>query len=355
MSGYPTTDDDRRIDSKRLAAYVQSVFEHCAMDSANARLLADTLVSADLRGVHSHGVMRVPEYVSKLAKGGVKPKGQPKIARDSGAVLVVDGDNSMGQIAAAYAMDRVIERAATSGVAAAAVRGSNHCGAMAYYALRAIDRDMIGIATTNALPTMAPWGGLDKILGINPLAVAIPTDRERPIVLDTAFAGSAHGKIRVFHQKGLEIPSHWAFDKEGEPTTDAAKAIEGLLQPIGQFKGVGLAVITGVLSTLLSGAAYGPELGSIAEGAKPGLDGHFFLALKVDAFCEVDEFKRRADKVVRQIRDSQKKPGVERIYAPGALEFETEQRYLQEGIPLNSETLTRMAESAKAVGAPNEL
>ncbi len=355
MSGYPTTADDRRVDSERLGAYVQSIFEHCEMDVSNARLLANSLLAADLRGVHSHGVMRVPEYVSKLNNGGVNPNGRPRIARDSGAVMVVDGDNSMGQIAAAFAMERAIDRAASTGIAAAAVGGSNHCGAMAFYALKAIPHDMIGVATTNALPTMAPWGGLDKILGINPLAVAIPTDKERPIVLDTAFAGSAHGKIRVFHQKGLEIPPHWAFDKEGEPTTDAAKAIEGLLQPIGQFKGVGLAVVMGILSTLLSGAAFGPELGSVAEGAKPGHDGHFFLALRVDAFGPVDEFKLRADGVVQLIRESRKKPGVERIYPPGALEFETEERYLREGIPLNRETLSRMRESAKTVGAPAEL
>ena len=152
----------------------EQCFKACGMSNDDSHLLADTLVQADLGGTHSHGVMRVREYVKKLRVGGVDPKGRPVIAKDSGACLVVDGGNSMGQIGAHFAMNEVADRADKQGIAAAGVRGSNHCGAMGYYALQAAHRDMIGIATTNALPTMAPWGGAERILGINPLGVAIP-------------------------------------------------------------------------------------------------------------------------------------------------------------------------------------
>src|SRR5688500_16212661 len=149
--------------------------------------------------------------------------------------MVVDGGNSMGQIGAQFAMERVIERATTTGLAAAAIRGSNHCGAMAFFAMQALPHDMIGLATTNALPTMAPWGGAERLLGINPLGIAIPAGEELPIVYDAAFSATAHGKVRVYQQKGLTLPEGWALDREGRPTTDPALAIGGLLMPIGGF------------------------------------------------------------------------------------------------------------------------
>jgi LDH2 family malate/lactate/ureidoglycolate dehydrogenase len=247
-------------------------------------------------------------------------------------------------------MRLAIERARTTNLAAVAVRGSNHCGAMAYYAMQALPEDMIGLATTNALPTMAPWGGADKIVGINPLAVAIPAAEADPIVLDTAFSGSSHGKVRVYHQKGLPIPDTWAFDPHGQPTTDAAVALDGLLQPIGGYKGVGLAIVMGILSTLLSGAAYGTELGNMVDGPRPGRDGHFFLALRVAGFEDPARFKARVDGIVRQIHASQLAPGAERVYAPGEPEAELSRRYRVEGIPLNDATLRDLSEAAEGLG-----
>ena len=144
---------------------------------------------------------------------------------------------------------------------------------------------------TNALPTMAPWGGTEKIVGINPLAVAFPSAKEPPIVLDIAFGATAHGKIRVYHQKGHAIPEGWAFDEDGEPTTDAAAALKGLIQPIGGHKGVGLGVVIGMLSSLLSGAAYGTELGNMVDGPAAGKDGHLFIAIDVAGFQPVETFK----------------------------------------------------------------
>lgn len=356
MSAYPATEKEERVSYRSLRSLVGAIFTSCGMSNRDAGLLARTLAHADLRGVHSHGVLRVPEYVKKL-QGKVNPKGRPRIVKDSAAALVVDGDNSMGQIGAHFAMERAIERAHTTNVAIATVRASNHCGAMAYYAMQALPHGMIGWAATNALPTMAPWGGIDKIVGINPLAVAIPAGEERDIVLDAAFSGSSHGKIRVYQQKRLSIPPSWAFDVNGKPTTDAGEAIEGLLQPIGGYKGVGLAVVTGVLSSLLSGASYGDELGNMIDGPKAGHDGHFFLAINIAAFEDPDTFKSRVDSLIRQIQTSRRMEGVEQLYIPGGLEAETEKDYRERGIPLDEETingLRRVADELR-IGEGNDL
>jgi LDH2 family malate/lactate/ureidoglycolate dehydrogenase len=341
---------EKRVRAEELLALVQAIFERCGMTSDDARLLADSLVEADLRGVNSHGVLRVPEYVKKLTHDGVNPRGRPKIVRDAGACLVVDGDNSMGQIGASFAMQLAVERAEGTGIAAVAVRGSNHCGAMAYFAMQALPRDMIGWATTNALPTMAPWGGAERLLGINPLGIAIPAGEERPIVYDAAFSGSAHGKIRVYQQKGLTLPEGWALDADGNPTVDPARAIDGLLLPIGGFKGAGLAMIMGIFSSMLSGAAYGTELGDMERGPTPGLDGHFFIAIRVAAFEDVPRFKARVDAAIRQIHACRLAPGFTAAYAPGEIEAIAAERNRHEGVPLNAVTWADLQRVAADLG-----
>jgi LDH2 family malate/lactate/ureidoglycolate dehydrogenase len=344
-------DTERRVNADELLALVTSVFLRCKMEEADAGLLADSLVQADLGGVHSHGVLRVPEYVKKLTRDGVDPRGRPRVVQDSGACMLVDGGNSMGQIGVSFAIQQAIARAGTTGVAVAAIRGSNHCGAMAYFAAQALPHDMIGLATTNALPTMAPWGGAERLLGIDPLAVAIPAGEERPIVYDGAFSASAHGKFRVFQQKGLPLPEGWALDRQGRPTTDPAAAIDGLMVPIGGFKGAGLAMIMGILSSMLSGASYGTELGSLEDGPKPGQDGHFVLALRVAAFEDVERFKARVDGAIRQIHTCRRAPGAEPLLAPGEKEALTRDAYRRDGIPLNAITLTDLSRAVAEVGA----
>ena len=344
--------DEQRIDADKLTSLVSTIFEKCGMRSDDARLLTDTLVEADLSGIHSHGVLRVPEYVRKLTTQGVDPRGRPTIVREFGACLVVDGGNSMGQVGMSFAMQQVIERAQVHGIAAAGVRGSNHSGAMAYFAMQALKREMIGIATTNALPTMAPWGGAERLLGINPLGVAIPAGEESPIVYDAAFSGSSHGKIRVHQQKGLVLPEGWALDRDGRPTTDPHVAVDGLLAPIGGFKGTGLALIMGVLSSMLSGAAYGLELGNMEDGPTAGMDGHFVAAIKIEAFEDVGRFKARVESAIREIHRCRLAAGVERIYVPGEIEAERRRAYRRKGIPLNAVTLSDLRQVTEKIGVP---
>jgi len=350
MAQYPGTEKDRRVDAGQLGALIGTVFVSCGMREEDAKILAESLVGSDLRGIHSHGVMRVPDYVEKLTTGGVNPRGAPKVVGGRGAVVVVDGGNSMGQIGSTFAMSRAIELAHEHGLGAAALRGSNHCGAMDRYAMMALAHGMIGLATTNALPTMAPWGGAEKIVGINPIAVALPGGEERPVVLDVAFGATAHGKIRIYQQKGHPLPKGWALDSDGVPTTDPAAALCGLILPIGAFKGVGLAMIAGMLSSLLSGAAYGLESGNMIDGAVAGSDGQFFLAIDVASFEDPVRFGARADVIVRQVHDARRAPGVDRLYVPGEMEAEFTDAYLREGIPLNAQTLADLAALVRSRG-----
>ena len=354
MARYPGTESERRIEPDLLSRQVVDIFAGCGMSDSDASLLADSLVQADLRGIHSHGVLRIPDYVAKLTREGVNPCGRPRVVSQTGGAIVVDGDNAMGQIAGAFAMRRAIECARETGIAAAAVRGSNHAGAMDYYVRLAVDEDMIGLATTNALPTMAPWGGVDKVIGLNPVGIGVPSG-EGALVLDTALGATAHGKIRVFHQKGQPIPGDWAFDREGRPTTDPGAALDGLIQPIGGYKGLGLAVCMGILSSLLSGAGYGTESGNLEDGAIAGADGQFYLAINVASFEELGRFKSRVDAVVDEIRTSRRADGTIAIHAPGDLESQTAVRHREAGIPLNDTTLADIRKAAIEVGVTDLL
>jgi len=282
----------------------------------------------------------------------VNPQGKPKQVGGRGAVTVIDGGNSMGQIGATFAMRQAIELAAIHGLGAAALRGSNHCGAMDRYAMMALPHDMIGIATTNALPTMAPWGGAQKIVGINPIGVAMPALEEEPFVLDTAFGATAHGKIRVYEQKGHPLPPGWALDADGRPTTDPGEALVGMISPIGEFKGVGLAMMSGMLSSLLSGAAYGLESGNMEDGAIAGVDGQFFLALDIAAFGEPEHFKRRVDGIVREVHSARRAQSAQPLLMPGEMEADFARRYRHEGIPLNPETLQGLSDAGLRVAVP---
>jgi LDH2 family malate/lactate/ureidoglycolate dehydrogenase len=350
MAEYPGVEHERRFPHETLHGLVHAIFERCGMAEADAGLLADQLVKADLRGIHSHGVMRVPLYVSKLTKGEVDPRGRPRVTKDAAAALVVDGGNNMGQIAGVFAMQAAIERARTTSVAVAAVGNSNHAGAMEYYVRLAIEADMIGIATTNALPTMAPWGGIDKLVGLNPIGIGIPAGAEVPLVLDFAFGATAHGRMQVYQQKSIPIPEGWAFDREGRPTTDIDEALAGLVQPIGMYKGIGLAMAAGILSTLLSGAGYGTESGNMNDGPIPGRDGQFYLALNIAAFEDVGTFKARMDRIIREYRGTRLAPGFKRVFVPGEMEAELEVRQRQEGVPLNDATVQGIRDVAARLG-----
>lgn len=350
MAIYPGSENERRFDPAALAAAATEVFRAAGMPEANARTVGEALTDADIRGIHSHGLLRVEDYVKKLLSEGVDPQGAPSIVSKKGGAIRIDGGNALGQVSGVFAMDAAIEAARETAIAFAAVGGSNHCGAMDYFARRAAAAGMIGLAGTNALPTMAPAGGREKIVGLNPLSVAMPATGRPDFVLDAALGATAHGKIRVYAQKGAPVPEGWAFDKDGRPTTDATKALEGLIQPIGAHKGIGLAMMVGLMSTLLSGAGYGLESGNMIDGAYAGKDGHFFMAIDIAAFVEPSEFANRLGRILDDLEASERTDGVDAIYAPGALEGAFETAYGADGVPLNEETIASIKRAGQMAG-----
>jgi LDH2 family malate/lactate/ureidoglycolate dehydrogenase len=345
------SDQEIRVPFRQLEQVTSAIYEGCGMSAEDAARLAHILVTADLRGVHTHGVGFVPTHVDWLLVRGVNPKGRPRVIQDNGAALLVDGDNGMGHLVAEFAMRQAIERARTTNVAVVAVRGSNHCGALAYYPMMALADDLIGLTLSNTLPDMPPWGSIDRLLTNGPIAVAIPAGEERPIVLDMCFQNSFPIKITRRMELGLPIPGDWAMDAEGQPTTDPEKALAGWGAPTGKYKGTGIALVFGILSAVLSGASFGTELGNHTEGPHPGEDGHFFLALKIAAFEDVERFKQRVDKISRELHAGRKAPGVDRILLPGERAAESEERYRAQGIPLTASTMAGLVATAQRVGA----
>jgi LDH2 family malate/lactate/ureidoglycolate dehydrogenase len=354
VARYPGQEDAARLSAAVLEGCVAEIFRACGMSAEDASVLARSLVAADRRGIHSHGVLRVPEYVEKLRTGGVDPRGRPVIVTDAGSLVVCDGGNSMGQIGAHFAMALAVERGRRHGIALVALRGSNHCGAMDQYAMMAVPRGMVGIAASNALPTMAPWGGLDKIVGMNPLAVALPAGEETPVVLDIAFGATAHGKMRVYARNNQPIPADWAFDVEGKPTTDAAAALDGLIRPAGGHKGIGLAMAWGLLATAFSGAAYGTDLGNMRDGPRAGADGQVFIAIDPAPLLDPAVFRARVDRAVREVRESRPAAAAAAIYTPGMLEAEIEREYGADGIPIAGETIAGIREAAGSLDVATE-
>ncbi|HLH72526.1 MAG TPA: Ldh family oxidoreductase [Chloroflexota bacterium] len=328
-----------------LRACVSGIFRSQGLPDAHAAVVADSLVEADLRGVSSHGVIRVPTYVTGLKNGSIKAKPNLSLVVDSGPRAVVDGEDGMGQVAADRAMRLAIERAQEFGIAAVGLRRSRHCGAMAYWAVQALASDQIGFATTNAGMNMAPTGGRDKIIGNNPFAIAVPTNRPWPMVLDMATSVVAGGKLDVAAVRGQKIPLDWATDPEGRPTDDPVIARKGMLLPVGGPKGYGMAVMLDVLAGVLTGGRFGGMLGA------PG-SGQFFMAIQVEGFMPVAEFKARMDELIDQIHHSRLAPGASRIYVPGEIEYESSQKRSREGIPLEAPIVESLNRLAGEVGAP---
>ena len=338
----------RTIAVDELTARVARVFERLDLPDEDARIVAEHLVEADLRGVHSHGVIRVPTYAGQLRAGTTNPRPNIRVVEDNGGQVVMDGDDAMGHLAAFRANQVAIERGREHGMAGVALRRSTHCGAMAYYAMRARQAGLIGLAITNAGMNMTPTGGTGKIIGNNPFAMAVPTTREWPMVLDMATSVVAGGKLDVARSKGEPIPLGWARDAQGNPTTDPVAARGGSLEPLGGPKGYGMAVMLDVLAGVLSGGRFGGMLGD--EGDRRS-SSQFFLTLAVDRYMPLDQFTARMDEVIDQIHASPKSPGVTRIYVAGEIEHELQSRRLRDGLPLEESVLAALETVEQDVGA----
>lgn len=305
-----------------LKEFCRQVLERVGLNPGDATLVADSLVAANLRGVDTHGVVRLPFYVNKLKRGGTKVQPDIRVVQEGISSALIDADHGMGQVAGARAMRLAISKAKETGVALIGVYNSEHFGAAAYYSMMAAAEDMIGITWSNGPPVMAPWGGRAPTIGNAPLSIAAPTKGE-PMVLDMAMSVVSAGKVRLAAKKGEKIPKGWVINKYGRATDDPNDLPDGgALLPLG-YKGYGLAVMGEVLTSVLTGAGMlGEVCNWLFNPEKATRTGHVFMAIDIAHFIAVDRFKERIEKMADELRSSPKAEGVERIYLPGEIESE---------------------------------
>jgi LDH2 family malate/lactate/ureidoglycolate dehydrogenase len=345
-----------------LRTFVATVLEKVGVPAEDAAVVADVLVAADLRGVESHGVARLESYyVSRIRAGQLDPKAELKTVRETPTSVLTDAGNGLGHPAGKRTMDRVIAKAAQSGAAFGATRNSNHFGIAGYYAMLALDHDMIGIASTNSVRYGAPTFGRDIMLGTNPLAFAIPAQTEPAFVLDFATTTVPKGKLEVYNRKGKQLNPGWAIDASGHETLDPQVALKGALLPLGGYgvdngghKGYGLGLLVDILCGVLSGGAFGNDLPSPSDGPLPGKISHFFAAFKIDGFRDPEQFKADMDTELRAFKDSAKAPGQDRIYVAGEIEHEKTLHNREHGVPVHVKVWDGLQKLAGELGIPFE-
>jgi len=336
-----------------LRDFAAGVFTAAGLSAEDAAISADCLVAADLRGTHSHGVIRLPFLVRRLAQGGANPAPQIRVLRDAPATALLDGDGGLGAVTAHRAMTLAMEKAARSGVGLVLARNSDFIGTCAYSAMLALEKDMIGLTWTNGAPGMAPWGGRRNAIGNNPLGIAVPAGRCPPVVLDMAMSVSAGGKVRLAAKRGEQIPSGWILDQEGHDTQDpAALEAGGTLLPLGH-KGFGLAVIGEILAGVLGDASI---LGEIppwfsAPERRVG-SGHLHLAIDIAAFRSPDGFRQRVDQMAETLKGTPRREEAQEILLPGERAARSEAARILSGVPIPPEIALDLRHLAEAYGVP---
>ncbi|HEY7742075.1 MAG TPA: Ldh family oxidoreductase [Burkholderiales bacterium] len=326
-----------RVPAARLEAFIARAFEAVGISAGESKTIAALMTRADLQGSEGHGVFRLPQYIRRIRGGAVNVKPRIRVEREAAGMALVNGDNGMGHLVMQFATAKAIEKARSAGIAWVGVKWSNHAGPASLYAAMPLEHDMIGlylaVGNANHLP---PWGGLDMLLSTNPIAVAVPAGEEPAIVLDMATTVAAYGKVKTKAQRGEAMPEGWMMDRQGRPLTDARRASEGFLLPIGGYKGYGLALVFGLLAGTLNGAAMGKDVVDFnADDTSMTNTGHAIVAIDVEAFQPVAEFKRRVDALVRDLRGSERLPGVDRIRLPGEGSRAARADRAKNGIPLS--------------------
>lgn len=339
-----------RYPAPRLRRFAADVLAACGVPANDAAVAAELIVRADVRGVETHGLVRLPMYVDRLREGGLIADAPMRFVSERGVTAVLDAAGGLGHVAARRAMDKAVELAAGAGVGVVTVRRSGHFGAADGYATLAAEQGQIGVVTTNAPPALPPTGGLTAMFGTNPLALAVPAGAHGPIVMDFALTAVARGRIRKAQATGDRIPPTWATDQHGRPTDDPAEALRGLLLPIGGHKGYGLALAVDVLAGVLSGAASAAAVTPPQDASRPQDVGHFMMALNVEHFVPLAEFTGRIDELIDAVHASQPAAGVDRIYVPGEIEAEQERERTADGVPVAAHVVADLERMARSCG-----
>jgi LDH2 family malate/lactate/ureidoglycolate dehydrogenase len=332
---------------QRLFSFSKNIFLKIGCNETDAETATQSLLSADLRGVDSHGVARLSGYIRLWEAARVNAKPDLKIIHETPSTAVVDGDRGLGLVVAPFAMQVAIDKARAVGTGWVSVKNSNHFGIAGHHAMMALEHDMIGIAMTNASALVAPTFSKERMLGTNPIAVAIPAGEQPAFVADFATTTAANGKLEILQRKNEAMPLGWAITKEGEPSVNANEIKNGgSLVPLGgdkehgSHKGYALGAIVDIFSAILSGANYGPWVPPfpaylpIPENMPGEGIGHFFGVMRIDAFRKADAFKEHMDKWITRFRSAQTIPGQEKVIIPGDPEREMEIQRMQDGIPL---------------------
>jgi LDH2 family malate/lactate/ureidoglycolate dehydrogenase len=360
------TEKRELIGSKELASFCAEVLQKLGVGAEDAKITADVLVRADLRGIDSHGVARMKRYVTGIRQGIMKTNAKPKIICDTPCTATIDADAGLGQPVSYRAMSLAIEKASKNYLGFVAVKNSNHYGIAGYYAMMAMEKDMIGICSTNAEVLVVPTFARNAVLGTNPIAIAVPAGQERPFVLDMSTSTVTRGKLEVYARLEKPIPLSWATEEGGMPTDDPARVLKnimkrsgggllplgGALEETGGHKGYGLALAVEVFSAVLPGALYANKVYPKDRRGSPlpsGI-GHFFGAMRIDAFRPKNEFKKDMDNLIRILRNAPKAKGASRIYIHGEKEFEEEERLAKSGIPLLPKVVDDLKNIAKELG-----
>lgn len=353
---------------QQLFNFTENVFFKMGCSEKDATTAAKVLLSADIRGIDSHGVARLSGYVRLWEAKRINAKPNIQIIHETPSTATIDGDAGLGLVVAPYAMQTAIEKAKQVGTGWVAVQNSNHFGIAGYHAMMALEQDMIGIAMTNASALVAPTFSIEKMLGTNPIAVAIPAYKQPAFVADFATTTAANGKLEILQRQNLNTPIGWAQTKEGEPSTDAnILKKEGALLPLGSdkehgsHKGYALGSIVDIFSAVLSGASYGPWAPPFpAYIAMPenmpgkGL-GHFFGAMRIDAFRSADDFKQHMDNWIERFRNAKPAKGYNKVLIPGDPEREMQEHRLIHGIPILETVVNDLRNVGEKLGVENLL
>ncbi|MGM0366326.1 MAG: Ldh family oxidoreductase [Actinomycetota bacterium] len=354
-------EDVLRFSKEDLIEYTIKFMDKLGVPEEDARIVGDVLISADLRGVSSHGLIRLSSYYgNRLLKKYMDPRTPWKMVRETDTTALVDGGNGVGQVVGYHSMKKCIEKAKKSHIAVVTARHSNHYGIAGYYAMMALEHGMIGISLTNSQPLVAPTYGRTAVFGTNPIAVAAPSDKQYPFVLDMATSTVPIGKVKVYEKKGEKIPLGWGIDDDGNLTDDPKNVQSGgpgAVTPLGasdimrSYKGYGLAIMVDILCGALSGGSNLTDIGFPHEPRESDVS-HFFMAVDIEAFRPLVDFKKQIDKLVGDLKASPKAKGKDRIYVAGEKEFENEDYNRKHGIPLLVNVVKDLKQNGRKVGVP---
>jgi L-2-hydroxycarboxylate dehydrogenase (NAD+) len=354
--GVPILQPELTVTFERLKSFIGEALTKLGLPGSDAITVATLMAEADLQGSDGHGVTRLPQYARRIKAGGFNVRPDIQVVREQAGTALLNGDNGMGHLVMKRAAEIAIDKARTTGIAWVSSQFSNHAGPASLYARMPLKHDMIGlyfaVGNANHLP---PWGGLDMLLSTNPIAAAIPAGDEQPIILDMATTVAAYGKVKTKALRGETMPEGWMIDRQGKPLTDPKRADEGMLLPLGGmeagYKGYGLAMIIGLLAGTLGGAAMGKDVVDFNhDDSSVTNTGQAIAAIDIAAFGDVAVFKASVDALVRSFRNSERMPGVDRIFVPGEHSHATRAARARDGIPVAAALMRGLDQVADELG-----